>query len=75
MAKRTITIIVDGATDAQYATLANDVWARLSDPPSKVGIAVQIDGSVSLLRLNNDFARRYGGTWSSSPQGPVKKNP
>jgi hypothetical protein len=57
--QRTIVVYVGGATDDQYVTMANDVWARLSDPPEGVTISVQPDDAALQRRLNKDYDERY----------------
>jgi len=50
VSRRRITVEIDGASDALYARLDNDICARPSDPPPGVEIEVLTDGDVSLSR-------------------------
>lgn len=65
MATAKIVIKVDGASRAAIARLANDVWARLSDPTHGADISVSVEGDVTSGRLNRDYEARYGapGDW------------
>ena len=73
VAKRRIVIEIDGATDKVYARLANDVWARLSDPPRGVSIDVLADDDVD--QLSGDFDRRYRAAdpWEDRGQGKRRR--
>jgi len=74
VAKRRIVIEVEGATDKVYAQLVNDLWARLSDPPTDVSIEVlAADGGTD--QLNSDFDRRYreADRWEDLGQGTPRR--
>jgi hypothetical protein len=59
MATRRVVIEIIGASDRVYARLANDIWARLSDPPRGVEIHVLASEDGPLDLLNDDYDRRY----------------
>ena len=61
MAKGKIIIHVDGASQATLARMANDVWARLSDPTHGVSLTVCVEGDVTVKRLDRDYEDRYRG--------------
>jgi len=60
MHKGRITIEVGNASSDLIAQIANDVWARLSDPAQGETIDVSVRGT-STVHLNRDWQARYKG--------------
>lgn len=70
MTTRKIVVTVDGGSAEDFARIANDVWARLSDPDEGMTIGVALENAPPWNVLNEDFERRYASApeWGAHPK-------